>query len=190
VLSFLLGALSLEICGALSLEICGALSLEICGAPTLLLGGAFPLQFGALSFELCRALAFEFCGVLALAFGGQLALAFGGVLALALGCALPGLLRGAFSLLPRAFLPLGAFFFPSGGALPLRGTPITVRAAVAPRGMILPCSKARRCVAVGQRAAIGLHAEAVGSGDRDRPGRGQAWHRRRIVICGRPGRGR
>jgi hypothetical protein len=148
-------------------------ALRLLGAFSRLLGGAFAFLLGALPFE--------FCGALPLAVGGEFALALGG--------ALPGLLRGTFLLLPRAFLPLGAFLFPSGGALPLRGMPIPFRAGVAPHGVIRPCSAVQRC-AFRRRVAIGLHAGAVDIGDRDRPGRGQAWQRRRIVIRVRPTWGR
>jgi hypothetical protein len=164
-LAFLLGALLFEFCGVLSLALCGALSLEP----------------GTLSFELCRAFAFELFSAFPLALCGALAFLLGGALAFLLG--------GAFAFLPRAFLPLGAFLVPSGDALSLRGVPIPFRAAVATQAMIRPRNAVRR-YSFRRRVAVGLHAEAAGIGDRDRPGRGQACERRRVVIRVRPARGR
>jgi hypothetical protein len=115
-------------------------------------------------------------GLFSLSFCGALAFLFG---------ALPFEFRG-----PSPLLLGGAFLFPSGGAIPFRGMPITFLAAAAPQGVIRPCGAVRGCGAVRQRVAIWLRAEAAGIGDRDRPGRGQAWQRRRIVICLRPAWGR
>jgi hypothetical protein len=150
----------------LALPSLGVFSLSFCDSLSYLL---FALSFefcGALAF-LLFALSFAFCGALALLFGGRLAL----------GGALPGLVRGTFPLLPRAFLLSGAFLFPSGGALALRSVPITLRGAVARPDMIRLRSAVRR------RFAIRRHADAVGFGGRDRPGCGQARQWRRIVIC-------
>jgi len=187
--AFLLGALLFAFkFGALSLELRRAFAFEFGRAVALSLCGAFAFFFGAPSLLFGGHLSLALGGQLSLALGGQLSLALGGLslalggqLTLALRSALPGLLRGTFPLLPRAFLLGGAFLFPSGGALALRCVPISSRSAVAPQGAIRPCSALRR-YALRRRIAIGLYVEPVGIGDCDCPGRGHARQWRRIVI--------